>query len=66
MIKLIIRKIYAPFQIIIDAIRRQRGKRLMMSSAIKFKPIHPCALMKPPAQNVVKKIDLTFTVINGV
>ena len=34
MIKAIIRIMYTPFQIILDVIRHQRGKRLMMSYAL--------------------------------
>lgn len=67
MIKVIIRKIYSPFQIILDAIRHQRGKRLMMSHALKINSNHyPCVIFNERKDQVNKKINLIFTTINGV
>jgi len=64
MIKAIIRKIYSPFQIILDVIRHQRGKRLMMSYTLKIYSKHrPCALFNEGKDQINKKINLTLTAI---
>jgi hypothetical protein len=67
MIKAIIRKIYSPFQIILDVIRHQRGKRLMMSYTLKINSKQrPYALFNEGKDQINKKINLTLTTINGV